>query len=452
MQERPLKSSKNKILSLLIGKQSAPKEEEKILQQARALQKDLKEIFDLLTNKNSLTSDQKKSIPIAVIKINAWFQSSKDLLKLFAESSLYDSIRELLKENLTLLDIPLSQVSMTSPDSNEAITAENMMNVFVSEIKGRRESQEDSFIAMAASELKEFDEKEIPPILFATTQALHTKMVEKKDIDLATVGSTFSAALICNNKIYHVNVGDSAVFMAIRNVKEQISVKAITQRLHNPEDPEEAKRLISLGSGVNDGRVFGLALSRAFGDLGSFSMCGSSDKAIKNWKIGKFCQPDIYIMSFNLAPGSKAILFNICDGVTETVAKYCSFSEALPKSTAYLEKILKKHWKEKTNLEILVKAIKNQAYLDGSGDNITVMGGLITNELSKSKPTFMILADGHASDSGGDRIARFLTSNFNRILQEQIKKFLKNKKQQEKYEDDVPPFVTIHMPAKKSFS
>lgn len=135
------------------------------------------------------------------------------------------------------------------------------------------------------------DQKKVKQSLQECCLYLQSQL-ESSNIGIRYSGTTLVSAVVIKNTLYFCNVGDSRAILASK-IKGKLEV-SIATRDHNPDIPEEAKRVTEFGGRVSpliddDGipygpqRVWnqsmtepGLAMSRSLGDLRAHELGVSS--------------------------------------------------------------------------------------------------------------------------------------------------------------------------------
>jgi serine/threonine protein phosphatase PrpC len=236
-----------------------------------------------------------------------------------------------------------------------AAPAGGAVSVSVSEIQGRRESQEDNcflgtirpgdpLIARAAM-LRAFQRVD------ATTSASPVSALE---------GATANMAMISARKdiVTVANIGDAPVYLYVLDERTGVVAAHQLTELHKPSNADEAARIRNAGGVIkvdNDGatRVQGAgsaaSVTRAFGD-----------KALR----GVIADPYVaeYDISEALKAGNRVFLAASCDGLFEKGIS--------PKDYAG---ILQDAWREERagrcgRFENLAQKMTDYAYQRGSGD------------------------------------------------------------------------------------
>merc|ERR1740123_2209884 len=110
------------------------------------------------------------------------------------------------------------------------------------------------------TQVQELTNQVITQVLTNAVDKVHAKLLQTK-IPLQHSGTTFCGSLIFNNTIYTANVGDSQGFVLAQGVGNQDYTIYDLNYLHNPDHPEEKKRIQQMGGVVS--QIPGLAPEEA---------------------------------------------------------------------------------------------------------------------------------------------------------------------------------------------
>jgi len=110
------------------------------------------------------------------------------------------------------------------------------------------------------TQVQELTNQVITEVLTNAVDKVHAKLLQTK-IPLQHSGTTFCGSLIFNNTIYTANVGDSQGFVLAQGVGNQDYTIYDLNYLHNPDHPEEKKRIQQMGGVVS--QIPGLAPEEA---------------------------------------------------------------------------------------------------------------------------------------------------------------------------------------------
>lgn len=287
--------------------------------------------------------------------------------------------------------------------------------VWTVEMHGKRETQEDRAIFGLAQSFSDLLEDNRVVVLKETVRELQRQLV-KNLIDHS--GATLCANILCGNRVYTVNVGDSGAYAGIFDEKNQLVEKIIRLNplRHNtnlvlkednaltPEECHEKNRLKQIGklvcySDENDPKVItevrfrsGLNVSRSLGDE-------------KHKAFGLLNIPDVFRHEFSLTAGQTVAVFSGCDGMEEVLdsEKFLEF---------FAEK-LKMFPISDFNLFMLMFVVA--VYLSGSKDNLSFQAAIL-----EGVDKYFAVIDGHC----GDGAAEFISRIFDTILKEKIRLLL----------------------------
>lgn len=214
-------------------------------------------------------------------------------------------------------------------------------------------------LALAGAGMFNFADEKIPEKVIKAVENLYVEVDESLESKAYEAGST---AIVCllNKRLkkgFFINLGDSRALAIKRssvfckNVSEDFSEGIIATNDHSPRDPKERKRIQDAGGYlygdlISDG-IFGLSVSRAFGDFSHKPIC---DNVRKYW-VG--IQPDI--MQFSLDEIETIVL--ACDGVWDVYKNREAANLLAGDAKTYSE----------PPAEVLCK----KALLNRSGDNIS---------------------------------------------------------------------------------
>jgi len=163
-------------------------------------------------------------------------------------------------------------------------------------------------------------------------------------------GSTGVIGLIADEILHIANVGDSEACLAHENEGGGLEAIALTTP-HKASDPNEKRRIESLGGHVFFNRVFGaLAVSRSFGD--------SKFKKPKTTQDFVSCIPAMKTQA--LSPKDKFIIL-ACDGLWDVM----DHSAAI--------EFVRKHREEKKSADEIAKLLVREAIDKKTEDNVTVI-------------------------------------------------------------------------------
>lgn len=252
-------------------------------------------------------------------------------------------------------------------------------NIGVTELWGRRQTQEDRVLFGALAEItNKFTKEEWQNVLNKTISLLESN-IELKGFDS---GSCLCANMIVGTTIYTANLGDSTTYLVM--IDEQGNrVVHLLNKLHKPDDKQERKRIEAMGGYVARGRLNGvLAVSRAMGDT---TLQGISHDA------------DITQQQVLIPPRGHAFLITACDGMTENARMHENeigkiVAENRHKSPADISS------------ELAMKALAYDSY-----DNISV---IVTPITATQPPRYAIVFDGH----GDNKVSDYLYYHFIEIL------------------------------------
>lgn len=123
-------------------------------------------------------------------------------------------------------------------------------------------------------------------------------------------GSTAVVAVVADDMLFVVNVGDSEAVLSLQYEDHWEAVECT--EYHNASNPIEAARIRERGGFVVDDRVQGtLALSRAFGDI--------DFKKPWNQHTESFITAEPHMFSFKLSPCARGIIL-ACDGLWDCLS------------------------------------------------------------------------------------------------------------------------------------
>jgi len=105
------------------------------------------------------------------------------------------------------------------------------------------------------------DACQLPEAARDAYEHLDKKLLVKQKSERWHDGSAALLAIVCEQQVHLLQVGDCQAALCGPDGAQFLCTE------HRPAEPSEAKRLDMLGATVVKGRVHGLALSRAFGDL-----------------------------------------------------------------------------------------------------------------------------------------------------------------------------------------
>lgn len=194
---------------------------------------------------------------------------------------------------------------------------------------GERDTQEDTLarLAFEAETMQDLSPDAIGRALYHTYIALDKQYVPKSGQEDS--GSTVSAVVYTQAKgmkdaLVVATLGDASSFVAVYNTSNQlIGVRRLNSVTHKPTDPAEKKRLKNLGVPVTNGRVNGLAVSRAVGDNRGPQAFTSQDRGYEEVITAKsdidvILLDDIYedLKTSSDQVGSIRCL-TVCDGFTD---------------------------------------------------------------------------------------------------------------------------------------
>lgn len=184
--------------------------------------------------------------------------------------------------------------------------------------------------------------------------AVQSKLITNHSRVAKFTGSTALVALIFNNLLYVINLGDCrAIACNIRNRSVQLSVD------HKPGNPDETRRIKNLGGFIAfdgmDWRVKDLSVSRSFGDLDTNPFVTYI--------------PEVY--KYSLKELKYVVLG--CDGLwdvlkNQEVVNFINVQLELIKQN----KIIFTHQVNKQSKNNIAKLLAEYAYKRGSQDNISV--------------------------------------------------------------------------------
>ncbi len=200
--------------------------------------------------------------------------------------------------------------------------------------------------------LHKFHMKRLEPITAKTLEKIACESIEDVNEELAARkiedGSTAVLALLYDQICCIVNIGDSRAVLSRCGKAVRISQD------HKSKDMSEIKRIHQLGSPVIDGRVMGLAVTRAFGDF--------------------VFHPYVTIVphthSFDMTKDDEFIIL-ACDGVWDIVSD--EFAVELVGET--LKEIRRDHpdWNDAKRLCFAASRLRDYSFANGSTDNISVI-------------------------------------------------------------------------------
>jgi len=177
-------------------------------------------------------------------------------------------------------------------------------------------------------------------------------------------GSTATTLFILNNTIYSANIGDSQAILCRKKPESDEFLAMQLTADHSPLNFEERSRIQKAGGNVHNGRLLGiLEVSRAFGD-GQLKAHGLiSTPAVKRSTI------------------ADSDLFVICgsDGLWKVFKPMEAIQFVREK---YLEKRQNAHNLNEL-FENIAGSLAAESVLRGSGDNVSVIIVVFTNNLSK---------------------------------------------------------------------
>lgn len=163
-------------------------------------------------------------------------------------------------------------------------------------------------------------------------------------------GSTAVVGLLLDHQLYIANVGDSEAILVAENADGSLAVENCTTP-HKASDPNEKRRIESLGGHVFFGRVFGaLAVSRSFGDT-KFKMPKTSQNFV-SW------EPSIKQTELTTA---HRFLVLACDGLWDVM----NHQEAA--------EFVNKHRKQGESAGAIANALVREALNKKTEDNVTVI-------------------------------------------------------------------------------
>lgn len=274
----------------------------------------------------------------------------------------------------------------------------------VEELQGERYDQEDRFSVNNINGFEWLSDRERQEILRELVEALQDGIREEQ----VKGGSTLCSVVLCGNRIYTVNVGDSTAFLVVISKEGKVIEFKRLNKIHNMDEPEEREYVKSRGYGnhigqargkyvlaleISDKESLSVVLSRAMGDL-SFEKRGITHK------------PDIYVDEVNIPIGGKAIVIDACDGLTED---NCLSEDDIKK---IIEKV---YGEKKSNFEARLSSLLARAALKmGSQDNISVIVTQVEPDTKQAK--YVAIFDGHSGDSASE----YLSKHFDRMLHQCI--------------------------------
>ncbi|MFT4058351.1 MAG: PP2C family serine/threonine-protein phosphatase [Legionella sp.] len=273
------------------------------------------------------------------------------------------------------------------------------------ETQGPRSSQEDTLAWETLEQLDSLSPEDIGKQLSATYQALDEHVL-KNDYDDGTTAVT----TVYDGKGNFITaiLADAASFAAIYDKEDKVlGVVRLNSVTHKPTDPEEEKRINSVGGYVYFSRVNGiLAVSRAIGDksLKKFGICSEATIDITN--IDKLADH----VNIHRDDIGKIQIIVTCDGFTDGAEKQTKKGHE-DFLYANLEEIVKSNNK-KSETEI-ARFLVDQVIKSGrSRDNVTVAIQTITKD---TKAAFLIgVYDGHGGANASTYVAENIGTEFNK--------------------------------------
>lgn len=235
-------------------------------------------------------------------------------------------------------------------------------------IQGRRNTQED-FLSFAIPEIEGFPQLSEEAQRFVYQAAFFR--LQKNYGHHLKIGSTGTIATTWiaagNLHVWAASVGDSLCDVVILNQDHKVVCAERINKLHTPNDPDEAKRMRAAGHFIKNNRInaSGLEMTRALGDL---QYCGIS------------AVPDITGRVFPLSMDHKAVVIITSDGFQNT-----------PAEMADMVKEISSQWRDDVANHLVMKAYQR------SLDNISAVM-IAPGKTAASGAVF----DGH----GGDLVAQ----------------------------------------------
>jgi serine/threonine protein phosphatase PrpC len=264
----------------------------------------------------------------------------------------------------------------------------------VATIAGKRRSQEDRFSAGSLIEFDGLSESQKQLVLAKTVDDLQHHLSLNKSIKQS--GSTLCMTVICHQKLYTANVGDSVSYLITKNSNQTVSIERLNKHLHRISKNNVAS-LIDQGYDIkDDGQGFRIMDVRGTPRLNMFRAMGDNELTLSGLKH----TPDIYSSEANLSGATQAWLLVASDGLTECLT----------------EIDLQHYFQQQNTIELaeLTHTLVTKAYFAGSTDNITVM---ITSLMNDQSTRYLSLFDGHGGSETADYLQQTIHSTLiNNIL------------------------------------
>ncbi|MDF1758046.1 MAG: hypothetical protein P1U74_07085 [Legionellaceae bacterium] len=272
------------------------------------------------------------------------------------------------------------------------------------EMQGHRVNQEDALVwkEIKSNKLSAHSSEEIGHRLWTAYQDLDEEFQNTGQ----DAGTTASTTVCTKDSLITATLSDTIAFAVITNKDGSTDVHMLCDKIRNPSDKDEQRRIKEANGFVVHNRVEGvLATPRSIGDGSITGRC-----------------PDADINIFDLTKYSHAEtieVITVCDGFTEPlIYPRKKHNKHTPTKEDY-EQYLKARLKLVRGKNMSTsQALANDAYQNGSQDNISISVQTIRDNGSGFKFTGMLgIYDGHA----GYEASHFVAKNIIGKMQEQLK-------------------------------
>lgn len=171
-------------------------------------------------------------------------------------------------------------------------------------------------------------------------------------------GTTAAVAIVLDTKVFSANVGDSEVLLARSTTATSTGPlePMVLSEIHKPTKKEERARIEAQGGFVLGGRVSGLAVSRALGDVWLKTTVEEEE-----FKCGPLLTAAPYTKETELMPYKDAFMIVACDGLWEEL----THQESIDFVSEQLE--------TGKSLDEISGALADHAIAKGSRDNVSVI-------------------------------------------------------------------------------
>lgn len=230
------------------------------------------------------------------------------------------------------------------PDScgRDYACVEEKTEVAIAEIQGVRPHQEDAVTSGFLRDLHLLSEEDRLHVFHSVVDLLEQgaeKLIDQRPEGVEEIGSTLSAIVVAEDKLYGINVGDSTAFFITRDASNQTEMKPLYARLHNIRDlkyatPIEQEKMKYLVYAMNKyrsdaltplrhvdifNRIESLSSSCAFYLAGKLQMYRSiGDLHCRG--DGLTSTPDVTFA--DIEPDKTTFVLNACDGLTEVLSPF----------------------------------------------------------------------------------------------------------------------------------